>query len=243
MPRISRNAACGSSCAPNRPQSGRIVFITAALAIATPPITSPVPAAYLVRLWTNTSMSYSPCWWKPAKVLSSTVSAPWARARPGDRGDVGDLGDRVGRALEEHQPGRHRGERAFDAGEVVDRQHRMTHAEAREETADDLPRRVVGLGEAQHVIARRGQREQRLRDRIDARSAAERVVAALQFREQQLELAHRRVGGPRIEEAGPLARQRTQGLVDRVELELHALVDRRRQRPVAGRHVHAARGG
>ncbi len=45
-----------------------------------PPITSPCPEAYLVRLWTKTSTPYWPWLWKPAKVLSITVSAPAACA-------------------------------------------------------------------------------------------------------------------------------------------------------------------
>ena len=45
-----------------------------------PPITSPWPEAYFVRLCTKTSTPYWPWLWKPAKVLSMTVSAPAACA-------------------------------------------------------------------------------------------------------------------------------------------------------------------
>ena len=48
-------------------------------AITAPPITSPWPEAYFVRLCTYTSMSNWPWLWKPANVLSSTVSVPCAR--------------------------------------------------------------------------------------------------------------------------------------------------------------------
>ena len=45
-----------------------------------PPMTSPWPEAYLVRLCTNMSTPYWPWLWKPAKVLSITVNAPAACA-------------------------------------------------------------------------------------------------------------------------------------------------------------------
>ena len=94
--------------------------------------------------------------------------------------DVGDLGDRVGRALEEHQPRRARRQRVLDAGHVLDGEHGVLDAEAREQPADDVARRAVGLDEEQDVIALLREAEQRLRDRIDARRRGEAVVAALQ---------------------------------------------------------------
>src|SRR6185437_5645948 len=103
--------------------------------------------------------------------------------------------------------------------EVLDREHGARHAEAPEQAPDEIPARVVGLDEADDVIALLRKREQRLRDRPDARGGDEAVIASLQLRQSELELARRRIGGARVEEPRPLAAQVLQGLLERLELQ------------------------
>ena len=65
----------------------------------------------------------------------------------------------------------------------------MSDAEARQQPADQIARGIVGLDEAQHVIALPRQRQQRLGDAPTPEARDQAVLAALQFRQQQLELA------------------------------------------------------
>ncbi len=109
-----------------------------------------------------------------------------------DRRDVRHLGHGIRGALEEHELRRPRRELALDAVEIFDRQHRARHAEAPEQPADEITAWVVGFDEADDVIARLRQREQRLRYRADARRRDEAIVAPLQFRECELELTRGR---------------------------------------------------
>src|SRR6185312_10522998 len=161
-----------------------------------------------------------------------------ALGEPGDRRDVRDLGHRVGRALEPHEPGRMRCEGALDSRKVLDRQHGMGHAEATQEAADQIARRIIGLDETEDVIALLGQREQRLRHGTDTGSRHQTLLASLQLREQQLELARGGIRGTRIEESGPLAAQIALGLLQGLEFELDALIDRRHHRMVVGGELY-----
>ena len=126
----------------------------------------------------------------------------------------------------------------FDSGQILDGQHGVRHTETREKTPDDLPGRAIGLDEAQHMIALLREPEQRLRNHVDTRGGDETVVAVLQRGERQLELARRRVRGAQVVEAGPLAAQAAHGLLNRIELELHGLVDRGDDRVVVRRNRH-----
>ena len=51
-PRSMRKAACGSSVRPSTVRSDRMAWISSARPIIAPPITSPCPETYLVRLCT-----------------------------------------------------------------------------------------------------------------------------------------------------------------------------------------------
>ncbi len=82
------------------------------------------------------------------------------QAREG--GDVGDLRERIRGTLEEHQARGRRGENALYRIDVLDGKHRVPDAEAAEEAPDEIAGRVVGLDEADDVVALPGQREQRL---------------------------------------------------------------------------------
>jgi hypothetical protein len=72
-----------------------------------------------------------------------------------------DLEHRIGRRFEHDQPSRPFGQRALDALDVLDRQHRVRDPIARQDTADHVARRLIGLGEHQHVIALLAQRKHR----------------------------------------------------------------------------------
>ena len=150
------------------------------------------------------------------------MSAPAALRQAGQRLDVGDLGDRIRRALEDHQARRMRGQRPLDAGDVLDRDHGVRHPEPAEQAADEIARRIVGLDEAQDVIALLRQRQQRLRDRADARGGHQALFTPLQLRQQQLQLPRGGIRGPRVEKTGPLTAEETLRLLQRVELELDA---------------------
>ena len=127
-----------------------------------------------------------------------------------------------------------RRKRALDPREVLDREHGMRHAEAAEQPANQIPRRIVSLDEAEDVVALLGEREECLRDRADARGGRQAFLPSLQLREQQLELARGGIGGARIEEAGPLTAQIPLGLLEGVEFELDALIDRGHDRAIVG---------
>jgi hypothetical protein len=152
-PRWTRKAACGSRTGPRLAASGRMASSSSLRPMIAPPITSPCPAAYLVRLWTYRSTSNCPWLWNPAKVLSSTVSAPAARAAAVIRaisatlvtGLVGlsKMTSRVGREARSE----------FNTLVVLDRQHRVLDPELAEHPPDEAARRPVGLDEAQHVVA------------------------------------------------------------------------------------------
>ena len=160
--------------------------------------------------------------------------------RPGEareRADVGDLGDRVGRALEEHQARGLRRECAFHAREILDGKHAVRHAEAAQQAADEIAARVVGLDEADDVVTLLGEREQRLGYRRDAGGGNQTFLTPLQLRQQLLQLARGGIGGARVEEARALATQVALGVLERIELEFDGLVDRRHQWTVAGRQL------
>ena len=160
--------------------------------------------------------------------------------RPGEareRADVGDLGDRVGRALEEHQARGLRRECAFHAREILDGKHAVRHAEAAQQAADEIAARVVGLDEADDVVTLLGEREQRVGYRRDAGGGDQTFLTPLQLRQQLLQLARGGIGGARVEEARALATQVAFGVLERIELEFDGLVDRRHQRTVAGRQL------
>jgi hypothetical protein len=74
--------------------------------------------------------------------------------------DVGDLGDRIGRAFEQHQASRFVAQHALDARAILDRQQRMRDAELREQMLHEIARRPVRLDEGEHVIALLAQRQQ-----------------------------------------------------------------------------------
>ena len=141
----------------------------------------------------------------------------------------------IGRALEHHQPRRPRREHVLDTGHVFDRQHGVLDTEPRQQAPDDVARGAVSLDEAEDVIALLRQPDQCLRNGVDARGGGQAVVAALQRRQRQLELARGGVAGPHVEVARGLAAQHAQRFVHRLELVLDALVDRRDDRQVAGR--------
>src|SRR6185312_16974683 len=68
-----------------------------------------------------------------------------ALRQTGQCGEVGDLRDRVGGALEDHQPRRGRGEHTLHTGNVLDREHGVPDTEAAEQAPHEIPCRVVGL--------------------------------------------------------------------------------------------------
>jgi len=82
-------------------------------------------------------------------------------------------------AFKEYEPCRLLCERALDTVEILDREHRVCHAEAAEQAANDVARRIVGLDEAQHMIALLGEREQSVGDRAHACTGREAIVAPL----------------------------------------------------------------
>ena len=154
-----------------------------------------------------------------------------------ERADVGDLGDRVGRALEEHQARGLRRECAFHARQILDGKHGVCHAEPPQQAADEIAARVVGLDEADDVVTLPGEGEQGLGYRRDAGGGNQTFLTPLQLRQQLLQLARGGVGSARVEEARALAPQVALGVLERIELEFDGLVDRRHQRTVAGRQL------
>ena len=154
-----------------------------------------------------------------------------------DGRDVRDLRHRVRRALEEHELRRPRGELALNAIDVFDGKHRVRHTEPTEQPANEIAARVVRLDEADDVIARLRQREQRLRDGAHAGGGDEAIVPALQLRDSELELPRRGIGRARIEKPRPFAAQVLHRLIERIELELDGLVDGRDDRMVVRRQL------
>jgi hypothetical protein len=108
-------------------------------------------------------------------------------------------------------------------------------AEPLERPADQPERRRVSLDETEDVIPRAQLGDQAGGDRGGPRAGRDAVVALLQLREQQLELARRRVCAARVEIAFALAAVEAQRLLEALEGELDRLLDRRDQRAVVRR--------
>ncbi len=117
----------------------------------------------------------------------------------------------------------------------------MPHTKTVQESADEVPRWIVGLDEAENVVSLLGQGQQRLRDGADARAGDQAILTALQLGEQQLQLTRGRIRGARVKESWALASQETLGLRHALELELDRLIDRRHDRMVAGRQLDLGR--
>ena len=110
-----------------------------------------------------------------------------------------------------------------------------------EQPADQIAGRIVGFDETQHMIALTGQCQQRLGDRPDTGSGDQAVIAALHPGQLQFQLTGRRIRGARIEESRPVAAQKLEGVIQRLEIKLHGLIDGHHQRPIARRQRHFRR--
>jgi hypothetical protein len=174
------------------------------------------------------------------RVVEQRQRAAGARAA-GDVADVGDAHGRIGGRLEDHQCGGRLAQHAFDAGIVLDRQHGVAHAIARQGATDQRARGRVGFDEAQHMVAGLQQPQQRLRHGANARGADNGILAPLHGRQCLFELARGGIRRARIEEPVALAAQRAQGFGNRGVLELDALVDRRNQRRILVGRGHPGR--
>src|SRR5262249_10267179 len=101
--------------------------------------------------------------------------------------------------------------------------------------------RTIGLDETEYVIALLGQGQQRLSHDPQSRRADNAILPPLQLCKRQLELPVRRVGTARIEVTRAIASQRSERVLDRFELELPGLIDRRHHGMVVARHRCAGR--
>ena len=106
--------------------------------------------------------------------------------KPRNRGNVSDLHDWISWALEKHETRALGGQRALDPGEILDRQHGMRDAKTAEQPTNYEPCGIVGLDEAQYVIALLCKSKQCVSDCADAGTSRQTVVAALQRSERQL---------------------------------------------------------
>ncbi len=189
----------------------------------------------------NRSTSVSPCWCRPASVLSSTVSAPAARACrvmwPMSAIRVTGL---VGLSKITRRVGVLFSTRSIPASSSIDSMVWRTPKRCSVRLSS-VRVGCVGLHETKHVVTSLSRPSSvcAMAPTPDAQTMASSRPcnpAIVCFK-----LPRRRIGGARIEKAFLFAPQAAQGVGHGVVLELDALVDRRYQGPVVLRRQRLRR--
>ena len=155
--------------------------------------------------------------------------------------DVRDLGDGIGRAFEQHQPGLGPVQHALDACAVFDRQEIVRHANLTSRCCSEIAGGSVRLDESENMVALLAQSQRGGGYGGDAGADQETILPALQLRERLLELSQGRIRRPRIIKSLAVSFQVAQGFVGVVEREFNRLIDRRHQRPIVRRQLDRRR--
>ena len=152
-PRRMRKAACGSSMPPSTPKSLRMARMSSVRPITAPPMHVARTGGVLGEaVQEQVHLVLAVLMEAGEGIVHHRQSARRMRqARKG--GHVGDLGDRIGGAFEKTRRVGSGRQRALHALQVLDRQHRVLTPKRAEQAANQIARRIVGLDEAQHVIA------------------------------------------------------------------------------------------